>query len=111
MTWILYGLGVVLFTILVSIVYHWVKAMRDPDVQIATDLRMSVLRYRKYEKLYNDHWDIMMKFGSNSRESEQYFARVVFPELQKLSMNEWRRYQSYREKLLQKQMLDEIMGG
>lgn len=108
---ILYGFGAVLFAILVSIVYHWVKAMRDPDVQIATDLRMSVLRYREYERLYNDHWDVMMKYGPNSKEGEHYFAKVVFPELQKLNMDEWHRYQSYREELLQKQMLDKIMGG
>jgi len=108
---LLFGIGAVILGVVIIVIYHWIKAMKDPDVQIATDLRMSVLRYRKYAKLYNDYWDVMMKYGTNATESNQYFAKAIFPELQKLNMDEWRRYQAYREKLLQKQMMDEILNA
>lgn len=107
----LFGAGFLLLGFIVVFVYHWIKALKDPEVQIAAELRMSVLRYHKYENLYNDHWEVMMKYGANSKQAEEYFAKVTFPELKKLDMDEWRRYQDFRTQVLQKQMIEEMFGA
>lgn len=97
MTSILTGIGVVIGGLLLYWLYETMKALKDPDVQIATDLHMSIKRYRKYERLYDAHQSVMMKFGVNSQEEESFFKKEVFPNLPNL--NEWKRYQDYRSKV------------
>ena len=75
---------------------QWVKAMRDPDVLIASDLKMSVKRYRLYQRIYDEYHDFMVQHGTDSPLSEQKF-KELFKEIK--NPNEWRRYQQYRSSL------------
>lgn len=84
----------------------WRHSLNDPDVQAASKLRMSITRYRKYQKLYDAHWDVMMKFGVNSSEAEKFFVKEVYPNIPNL--NEWRRYEDYRGTLQRKEQEVEI---
>lgn len=97
MTSILIGIGALMGGLFLYWLYETMKAMKDPDVQIATDLRMSIKRYRKYQLLYDAHQSVMMKYGVNSQEDERFFQKEVFPNLPNL--NEWKRYQEYRSKV------------
>lgn len=78
-----------------SFVCSYLKSLKKPDVQAATKLRMSVIRYRKYRKLYDEHQKIMDKYGIESKESIEYSISIL-PKIK--NMNEWRRYQDYRYK-------------
>lgn len=102
------GLGFVFVGFIGYWAYQTIKAMRDPDVQIATDLHMSIKRYRKYQRLYDAHWEVMMKYGTNSREAENFFAKEVYPNLP--NPNEWRRYQYYRAMLQQQEIMAQIQN-
>lgn len=108
MSYIFWGLGFVAAGFIIGLVYNMVKASKDPDVQAASDLRMTIGNYRKYKRLYDAHWEIMMKYGANSSEAERFFAKEVYPNLPNL--NEWRRYEDYRALLQQQEMMDQIRG-
>lgn len=75
---------------------EWVKAMKDPDVLAASDLRMSVKRYRVYQRIYDEYQAFMIEHGTDSPASERKF-RELFKEVK--NPNEWRRYQQYRYNL------------
>lgn len=104
----LYGIGAVA----VGLIFYWlfvtVKAMKDPDVHIASELRMSIKRYRHYQRLYDEYQDFMLKHGVNSHASEKKFAEI-FRQID--NPNEWRRYQSYREQKQKNEWLKEVYNG
>lgn len=84
-----------------TIITEWIKAMKDPDVQTASELRMSVKRYHKYQRLYDEYAEFMKIHGTHSRASEEKFAEI-FKQID--NPNEWRRYQEFRFKQLAKQI-------
>lgn len=87
------GLAAALITFIVLLVYNIIKAVKDPDVQAAADLRMSITRYRKYERLYNEYSEFMKEHGIHSAASEKKF-REIFKQID--NPNEWRKYQNFR---------------
>lgn len=93
MNW-LYGLLAVVIAAVLYWFYQTIKAMKDPDVQIATSLRMSVKRYRHYQKLYDEYQAFMMEHGVHSSASEKKYLEI-FRQIN--DPNEWRRYQQFRE--------------
>ena len=94
------------FNFLGNIFDAWRKSLNDPDMQAASKLHMSIKRYRMYQKLYNAHWEIMMKYGANSIEAEDFFRTYVAPYI--IIHNEWRRYSEYRGWLQRKEQEEEI---
>lgn len=102
---VLYGIVVVVVGIILYWLFMTLKAMRDPDVQIATDLRMSVKRYRHYQRLYDEYQEFILKYGVHSQASEKKFAEI-FKQID--NPNEWRRYQAYREQKQRNEYLHEI---
>lgn len=87
------GLVGVVICFVAMLVYHMIRAAKDPDVQAASDLRMSVTRYRHYRKLYDEYQDFMRVHGIHSAASEKKFMEI-FKQIE--NPNEWRRYQDYR---------------
>ena len=73
---------------------YFIAAIKDPNVRNASKLHMNVTRFKKYECLYNCLHEHMKKYGSESKETEEYFFKQVFPKLNNL--NEFRRYCAYR---------------
>lgn len=102
---ILLGLGMVVAGIIIYWLILTVKALKDPDIHIATDLRMSITRYRKYQRLYDDYQAFMLEHGVNSPASEKKFAEI-FRQIE--NPNEWRRYQAYRERKQREEFMNEI---
>ena len=88
------GLIAVGLAVILMWVYHFIKALKDPDVRRASELGMDVSRYRRYRKWYDEHQRLMSLYGIESKEAEDYFVsffrQIKYP-------NEWRRYQRYRE--------------
>lgn len=74
-----------------------IKALKDPDVQIASELRISIKRYRHYQHLFDEYQAYMDIHGVNSRASEEKFKEIL---KQIDNLNEWRRYCKYRESQL-----------
>lgn len=101
---IIYGIGAVVVGIILYWLFLTAKAMRDPDVQIATDLRMSVKRYRHYQRLYDEYQDFILQHGANSQASERKFIEI-FKQID--NPNEWQRYQAYRKQKLRNEYLHE----
>lgn len=97
---ILYGIFTVVLAVFIYWLYQTVKATNNPDVQIASSLRMSVKRYKNYQRLYDEYHDFMLKHGSNSAASEKKFVEI-FKQID--DPDEWCRYQEYRSKLFEKQ--------
>ena len=92
---ILGGFVFVLIVAVLSIITNIIKAMKDPDVQSASELRIPIYRYRKYKEWYDEHQRLMQKYGIESKEEKAYFIsffkQIKYP-------NEWRRYQNFRYK-------------
>lgn len=102
---ILYSICAVVVGVVVYWLYQTFKALKDPDVQIATDLRMSVKRYRHYQKLYDEYQEFMHTHGVHSAASEKKF-REIFKQID--NPNEWRRYQAYREQMQRDEFMKEL---
>lgn len=99
------GVFSVLMYFLMFTFTQWVKAMKDPDVLAASDLRMSVKRYRVYQRIYDEYQAYMREHGADSPASERKF-KELFKEVK--NPNEWRRYQQYRFDLSRKERLKEL---
>lgn len=85
----------VVIVALISIITNIIKAMKDPDVQAASNLEIPIYRYRKYKEWYDEHQRLMQQYGVDSKEANAYFAlffkQIKYP-------NEWRKYQQSRYK-------------
>lgn len=104
MKYILSGLACVILGALVYWGILFFKALKNPDVQIASNLRMSVKRFRQYQKLYDEYFEFMQIHGANSVASQQKFIEI-FKQIK--NPNEWRRYQQYRAS--QSSIYDQMM--
>lgn len=93
MTNIIFGLGAVVVGFILYWLYQTTKALIDPDVRIASELRIPINRYRLYKTLYNEYQAFMATHGANSLASERKFAEI-FKQIK--HPDEWRRYQNYR---------------
>lgn len=102
---LLYGIILIAIALLIGWLWHFFKALKDPDVQNASRLRMSVMRYRHYQRLYDEYYDFMMKHGVNSQASEKKFIEI-FKRID--NPNEWRRYQAYRLEKQQEEFQKEL---
>lgn len=91
---LIYGVCWTAVAIFIVWLYGFFKALKDPDVQNAADLKMSITRFKKYERLYNSYWNVMMKYGPNSQQADEYFTKHIWPKID--VPNEWRRYQNFR---------------
>jgi len=87
------GVFTILVYFLLGLITYSIKAARDPDVKAASSLGMSITRFYKYQRLYDEYQDFMEKHGSLSRASEEKFSEIL---KQINNLNEWRRYQQYR---------------
>ena len=96
------GLISVFYYALLVYITHFIRALKDPDVQIASELRMSITRYKRYREWFNEHQRIMQIHGCESKEANDYFnsffKKIKYP-------NEWRRYSHYRLMLGKEEML------
>lgn len=104
----IWGIVFVLIGGFVGFIYHTKKSVKDPDVQTASNLKMSLTSFRKYQKLYDDYQEFMATHGVNSSDSEKYYLKNIFPQIK--NQNEWRRYQNFREQKAQEERLNEILN-
>ena len=69
-----------IFSVLAYFLMMWLtatfKALKDPDVQIASELRMSVKRYRHYQRLYDEYQEFMAEHRVDSHASEEKFKEI-----------------------------------
>ena len=96
--------SIFVYFLLASITYI-IKAAKDPDVQAASNLGMSITRFRHYQRLWDEYQEYMKEHGIYSRESEEKFKEIYS---QIKNPNEWRRYGQYREELQRKEMEETI---
>lgn len=82
-----------------------IKAIKDPDVQAASNLRMSISRYRLYKRLWDEYQEYMKVHGINSKESEEKFKEIF---KQVPNPNEWRRFGQYMEEKQRKEMMEKF---
>lgn len=99
LTGLLYGAALAIIVFLIGWLWHFFKALKDPDVTIASDLRMTITRYRHYRELYEELQELMKTYGSDSPYVDEIFRIKIFPKIK--NPNEWRRYQAYRWRELQ----------
>ena len=102
---LLYGLCALAVGAILYWLYQTAKAMKDPDVHIASNLRMSIKRYRHYQRLYDEYDAFMLEHGADSQASEDKFLEI-FKQID--NPNEWRRYQAYREEKQREEFINEI---
>jgi hypothetical protein len=76
-----------------SIITNIIKATKDPDVIVASNLKMDVRRYKQYREWYDEHQRLMSVYGIDSNEEQKFFLSF-FKQIK--NPNEWRRYQDYR---------------
>ena len=101
-----------IFTVLAFAVLTWItysiEALKDPDVQIASQLRIPIKRYRRYQRLFDEYQEFLLKNGSGTRASEEKF-KEIFEQID--NPNEWRRYSAYREEKQRKEFLELARKG
>ena len=73
--------------------YCFIKATKDPEVLEASDLRMTITRYRKYKEANNRIQEIYRTHGTNSAQANKEVDLIIsgLP-----NMNEWRRFMDYQ---------------
>lgn len=87
---------IILLLIIGVVFIRWyLKALKDPDVIEASNLHMSVSRYRLYKDIYDEQVQCF-KVGKNP------------PEREIPNMNEWRKYGEYMQKKSHDKMRDSI---
>ena len=84
---------------------YYIKAFKDPDVQTASNLRMSITRYNLYKQLWNEYQKFMEEHGVNSNESYEKSKEII---KQIPNLNEWRRFGNYMIEKEQKARMDEL---
>lgn len=103
MRMIIGGFVFLIFGIVIMFIVNMVKAMKDPDVIAASNLKMDVRRYKKYKEWYDEHQRLMQQYGIDSKEEREYFLSF-FKQIK--NPNEWRRYQAFRFKGIKDQISD-----
>lgn len=88
MTFLIYGLIAIAAYFIIGWLYFTIKAFKDPDVQEASKLRMSVKNFRKYREIY-DEQIACYKSGKTPPDRTDEIK----------NFNDWRRYGDYRQKL------------
>lgn len=83
---------------LIMLIRRIIQATKDPDVIDAANLRIDIRQYKQYREWYDEHQRLMMKYGIESKEAQQYFL-YFFKQIK--NPNEWRRYSLYRQKNLE----------
>ena len=83
---------------LIMLIRRIIQATKDPDVIDAANLRIDLRKYKQYREWYDEHQRLMMKYGIESKEAQQYFL-YFFKQIK--NPNEWRRYSLYRQKNLE----------
>lgn len=106
MKYLVIALAIVLANFIILFVRAAYKAKDDPDVQAASDLRMTLNRYRLYTRLYDEYQEYMDIHGANSKESIDKF-KEIFKQIP--NPNEWRRYSEYRLKKFSEESRKECM--
>lgn len=79
--------------ILIMFIWHFAKALKDPDVQKASELGMSIARYRKYQRLFDEYQNFMEMHGIDTSAANEKF-KEIWKQID--NQDEWRRYSAYR---------------
>lgn len=103
LTGLLYGVILITIAFLIGWLWYFFKAFNDPDIIIASNLRMTINRYRLYRKLYNELQELIKKYGIDSPNIDEIYRIKIFPKIK--NTNEWRRYQTYRWRERQKSII------
>lgn len=84
-----YGILAVVIFIVVLWIRETAKAAKDPDVIEASELRIPIYRYRKYQEAWDKIQAIYKAYGTDSQMSIKMVNEIIesLPNL-----NEWRRY-------------------
>lgn len=105
---LIYGIILIAIALLVGWLWHFFKALKDPDVIAAADLRMDIRRYRFYRGVYDELQEIIKINGADSPYAEEFFRTKILPRIK--NPNEWRRYQAYRLEKQQEVFQKELKG-
>ncbi|MEJ8768531.1 hypothetical protein [Prevotella sp. HCN-7019] len=93
--YILGGIVFIVVITLITIITNIIKAKKDPDIQTASNLGIPINRYRKYKELYDEHQRLMLHYGIESKEANDYFSssfkQIKYP-------NEWHKFQQSQYK-------------
>lgn len=81
-------------------VYLYVKAFRNPDVQAATKLNMSILRYNKYQKIWKEI-KIIQNSKKNSEEARKEINALLITQVP--NIEEWHRFEEYQTEMAMSQ--------
>lgn len=87
------GIFTVLAYFLLYAIGYSIKAIKDPDVQAASSLGMSITRFHHYQRLFDEWQECMDKNGIDSSASQKKFEEIF---KQVKNPNEWRRYSDWR---------------
>lgn len=92
--YILVGLGFIVLCLLIKSIF---MAMRDEDVKEASELRMTVMRYRLYKEIFEEQ----MECQRQGKDIPDRMHEIP-------NMNEWRRFCESQLAKQHKSMMDEL---
>ena len=94
---LIYTLIAIVAYFILGWIYFAIKAFKDPDVQEASKLRMSIKNFRKYRSIYDEE-KTYLKAGKTPPNRYDEIS----------NFNEWRRYQKYRQELANKEYYESL---
>lgn len=92
---ILSAVVAVLAFFLIGWIVSAIKAAKDPDVQAASNLMMSITHYRAYQRFWNEYMEVKNKYGAYSKETDAKIKEIL---KQIRRPNEWLRFVEYMDK-------------
>ena len=99
------GVFSILVYFLLALITYSIKATKDPDVQAASNLGMSITRFHLYQRIFDEYQDFLCEHDAESKEAYDKF-KELFKQIP--NPNEWRRYSKYREELERKRLYEEL---
>ena len=97
MEFLIYALIAIAVYFILGWIYFAIKAFKDPDVQEASKLRMTVKNYHKYQSIYDEE----MTYLKTGKTPPNRYDEIS-------NFNEWRRYQQYRKGLADKEYYNSL---
>ena len=94
---LLYGLAFLFVFFIIKWISATKKAMNDPDVKAASELHMSIIRYKKYKEIFDEQ----VEYARRGKTPPNRLSEIK-------NMNEWRRYGDYRLQKQKEDMLNSI---
>lgn len=104
---LIYSAAVLVIWALVSCTRHTLAALKDPDVQAASRMGMTIMAYRKFRKLHSRLMEFRAAHPGDEAAVQRFFLSEIYPGI-KGREGKWQAFCQYQLQLTQEDQREEI---